>query len=187
MKRDTRRLSVVSHMLCWRRLTQSDHMYHLGWLDTINVVFNAYADRDGFVPASKRQLCNLVVGMVQVLNTTQDSTKWNICIANNDAMDMHDGKKVGWRRKLPSMNQVQFVTEFNISLSKHKNIVEMIIESTPDVVGALVRFRICLSVIYLIICHNLHSKAHLYVLAWAVKPLIAMAISCMIRWHIMRR
>ena len=80
-------------------------------------------------------------------------------------MDMHDGKKVGWRQKLPSMNQVQFVTEFNISLSKQKNIVEMIIESTPDVVGALVRFRICLSVIYLIICHNLHSKAHLHVLA----------------------
>ena len=79
-------------------------------------------------------------------------------------MDMHDGKKVGWRRKLPSMSQIQFVTEFNISLSKHKNIVEMIIESTPDVVGALVRFRICLSVICLIMCHNFHSEAHLYML-----------------------
>ena len=78
---------------------------------------------------------------------------------------MHDGKKVVWRQKLLRMNQVQFVTEFNISLGKHKNIVEMIIESTPNVVGALVRFRICLSVICLIICHNLHSKAHLYVLA----------------------
>ena len=55
----------------------------------------------------------LVKGMVHMVISTEDSIERNFRITNNNAIDMHVGKRVRLRRTLLGMSQEQLGTELN--------------------------------------------------------------------------
>ena len=50
--------------------------------------------------------------------STESSTERNFRITNNNAIDMHVGKRVRLRRTLPGMSQEQLGTELNITFQQ---------------------------------------------------------------------
>ena len=72
--------------------------------------------------------------------STEDSMERNFRITNNNAIDMHVGKRVRLRRTLLGMSQEQLGTELNITFSKCKNMNSVQTESAPHGCGISARF-----------------------------------------------
>ena len=65
--------------------------------------------------------------------STEDSIERNFRIANNNAIDMHVGKRVRLRRTLLGMSQEQLGTELNITFQQvQKNILFNIARRQPS-------------------------------------------------------
>jgi ribosome-binding protein aMBF1 (putative translation factor) len=70
------------------------------------------------VPADSYVLCNLVRGTVHMIISTKDSIERNFRITNNNAIDMHVGKRARLRRTSRDMSQGQLGTELNITFQQ---------------------------------------------------------------------
>ena len=72
--------------------------------------------------------------------STEDSIERNFRITNNNAIDMHVGKRVRLRRTLLGMSQEQLGTELNITFQQVQKYEWGPIESALHVFGTSARF-----------------------------------------------
>ena len=72
--------------------------------------------------------------------STEDSIERNFRIINNNAIDMHVGKRVRLRRTLLGMSQGRLGTELNITFQQVQKYVRGTIESALHVFGISARF-----------------------------------------------
>jgi ribosome-binding protein aMBF1 (putative translation factor) len=72
--------------------------------------------------------------------STEDSIERNFRIINNNAIDMHVGKRARLRRTLLGMRQEQLRTELNITVQQVQKYERGAIESALPVFGTSARF-----------------------------------------------
>ena len=72
--------------------------------------------------------------------STEDSIERNFRITNNNAIDMHVGKRVRLRRTLLGMSQEQLGTELNITFQQVQKYERGPIESALHVFGTSAGF-----------------------------------------------
>ena len=88
-----------------------------------------------------------------------DIVERNFRISNNNAVDMHVGKRVRLRRTLLGMSQEQLGAEFNVTFSKCRNMSVAQTGSAHHGCGISVKFLMSRSAIFSMICRKAQCLA----------------------------